>query len=136
MLGRVDRREDVLTVALNEALGMRFADAGDPGAGMQLDVDGLVATPFGGAHAAAIEALLDVACFVTVIPELAEDEHAVTVAASFQLIGATPPGATITGTASLDRRTRKLAFLTAEARVEGEVVARAQVTKAVVRART
>lgn len=133
MLEHVDRLDAVLSVALNEALGMRFLDPEDPRAGLAMDVAGLVATPFGGAHAAAIEALLDVACFVEVIPELADDEHAVSVSVAFQLIGATPPGSTVTASATLDRRTRKLAFLTAEARVDGDVVARAQVTKAVVR---
>ncbi|QWC84181.1 PaaI family thioesterase [Nocardioidaceae bacterium] len=130
-----DRLSAVLTVGLNEALGLRFVDAQDPQAGLAMPVEGLAATPFGGAHAAAIQALLDVCCFVEVIPHLAEDEHAVSVATSFQLIGATPPGSTLVATATIDRRTRKLAFLTAEARIDGEVVSRAQVTKAVVRVR-
>ena len=129
------RLAGALSVGLNEALGLAFVDENDPRAGMSMTVEGLVETPHGGAHAAAIQALLDVCCFVEVMPHLAEDEHAVSVATQFQLIGATAPGSTLVATASLDRRTRKLAFLTAEARVDGEVVSRAQITKAVVRRR-
>ncbi len=129
------RISDFLGVGLNGALGLELVDPEHPSAGVRMPVEGLAATPFGGGHAAAIEALLDVTALVTLLPHLEDGEHAVTHAASFQLIGATPTGSVLEAEAHLDRRTRRTAFLQVVARIDSEVVARAQVTKSVVRPR-
>ena len=124
-----------LAVPLQHALGARLVDDADPTAGVVLPVTGLAANGAGGLHAAALSAVLELAGYLAVLPTLAPDEHAVTHAVATQLVAAAPEGAEVVVTAALDRRTRRLAFVSATATSGGALVARAQLTKSIVAVR-
>jgi acyl-coenzyme A thioesterase PaaI-like protein len=126
------RARRALAVPLAAALGAELLDDDDPAGGARCVVAGIADNGGGSAHAAALAALLELAGYLALAPTLATDEHAVTHAVALQLIGAAPVGATVEARGALDRRTRRTAFVTAAATVDGAVVARAQLTKTVV----
>ncbi len=121
-----------LAVPLQHALGARLVDDADPAAGVVFPVTGLAGNGAGGRHAAALSAVLELAGHLAVLPTLDPDEHAITHAIATQLVAAAPEGADVVVTAALDRRTRRLAFVSATATCAGALVARAQLTKSVV----
>ena len=67
-------------------------------------------------------------------PSLSDEEHAVTHDLTVSLMRPVAAGKRVDLTGTVLRRGRAVAFLRAEATVDGEVVAAAQVTKSVVRA--
>jgi acyl-coenzyme A thioesterase PaaI-like protein len=124
-----------LAVPLADALGARLRDPADPTAGVTFTVDGLAGNGAGGVHSAAVSAALELAAYLALLPDLAADEHALTHASATQLFAAARHGDDVVATATLDRRTRRLAFLSAAATVGGMPVARAQITKSIIAAR-
>ena len=77
---------------------------------------------------------MDVATFLALLPSLPDEEHAVTHDLTVSLIRPVTAGERVDLTGTVLRRGRSVAFMRAEATVDGEVVAAAQVTKSVVRA--
>lgn len=128
----LDRTQLALSVPLVAALGVQLLDPAHPEAGVRLPVSGLAANGAGGAHASALSAAMELAAYLALAPSLGPDEHAVSHAVALQLVSAAPAGVWVDASAHLDRRGRRTAFLTAVARVEDAVVARAQITKTVV----
>lgn len=128
----LERARRTLEVPLSAALGLELLDAADPGAGLALSVDGIADTGLGGAHASAVAAAMEAAGYLALQPQLRLSEHAVTHAVTLSLIGAAPPGARVEVRGEVDRRTRRLAFVSVVARVDGTVVARAQMVKSIV----
>lgn len=122
----------VLAVPLNVALGTRLRSAADPSLGAAFEVAQLADNGAGGAHAAAISTILELAGYLALMPQLGVDEHAITHAMSMQLVAAARGGETVEASGVVDRRTRRLAFVSAVATVGDRVVARAQFTKSVV----
>ena len=90
--------------------------------------------PVGLLHAGVIYSLMDVACFLALIQQLEDDEHAVTHDLTVSLLRPVSPGKRVDITGTVLRRGRQVAFMRADATVDGQVVAAAQVTKSVVRA--
>ena len=76
--------------------------------------------------------LVDVTCFLRLLPELPADRHAVTVSSTASLLAAVPAGGVVTTTARVDRLGRTQAFLSGELRCGDRLVATGQVVKAVV----
>lgn len=126
------RADAALSVPLQHALGARLADPADPTAGVVFPVTGLALNGAGGLHAGALAGVLELAGLLAALPELGPDEHAVTHAIATQLLAAAPEGAEVTVTGTLDRRTRRLVFVTVAATAGESLVARAQITKSVV----
>jgi uncharacterized protein (TIGR00369 family) len=83
-------------------------------------------------HGGVVTTLLDTACYLALLPQLADDEHAVTHDLTVSLIRPVPADARVDVIGSVLRRGRAVAFLRAEATVDGAVVAAAQVTLSVV----
>ena len=121
-----------LAIPLQTALGARPADPEDPAGPIVLPVGELAMNPGGTLHAGALGAILEVAGLLALLPALADDEHAVTHHISTQLLSAGRAGEEVLVTATLDRRTRRLGFVSVTATVGERLVARSQITKSVV----
>lgn len=127
-----ERAQLALDVPLAAALGSRLLDPADPAAGATFRIERLAANGAGSAHAAAVATLLELAGYLALAPELAAAEHAVTHAMAMQLVAAAPDGADVTARGSVDRRTGRLAFVSATATIGDQLIARAQLTKSIV----
>jgi acyl-coenzyme A thioesterase PaaI-like protein len=126
------RAAQALAVPLQHALGARLRDPADPGRGVVLPVTGLAGNGVGGLHSGALSAVLELAAYLALLPELGAREHAVTHAIATQLVAAARDGEEVLVVGALERRTRRLAFVGAAASVGDRLVARAQITKSVV----
>lgn len=128
------RVQAVLDIPLHRFLGMQLRDPADPSAGIWFPVDGPAQNQVGVLHGGVIYTLMDVAGFLALLPSLSDEEHAVTHDLTVSLMRPVAAGKQVDLTGTVLRRGRAVAFLRAEATVDGEVVAAAQVTKSVVRA--
>jgi uncharacterized protein (TIGR00369 family) len=124
----------ILGIPFHQFLGMELRDADDPAAGIWFPVGPPTLNPVGLLHAGVIYSLMDVACFLALIRHLGDDEHAVTHDLTVSLLRPVSPGKRVDITGTVLRRGRQVAFMRADATVDGQVVAAAQVTKSVVRA--
>ena len=126
------RAGEALAVPLSHALGVRLLDPADPTAGVRFTVADLAGNGAGGLHAGVLGGVMELAGYLALLPSLTVDEHAVTHAVATQLIAAAKGGDEVDVRGALDRRTRRLAFLSVTAAVGDRLVARAQITKSVV----
>ena len=128
------RVQAVLDIPLHRFLGMELREPADPSAGIWFPVAGPAQNQAAMLHGGVVYTLLDVASFLALLPHLSDEEHAVTHDLTVSLLRPVSADARVDVRGSVLRRGRAVAFLRAEATVEGEVVAAAQVTKSVVRA--
>jgi uncharacterized protein (TIGR00369 family) len=126
------RVQGVLDIPLNRFLGMNLRDPADPAAGIWFPVGPSAQNQAAVLHGGVVTTLLDTACFLALLPQLSDDEHAVTHDLTVSLIRPVAAEARVDVIGSVLRRGRAVAFLRAEALVDGELVAAAQVTKSVV----
>jgi uncharacterized protein (TIGR00369 family) len=124
----------ILGIPFHQFLGMELRDADDPAAGIWFPVGPPTLNPVGLLHAGVIYSLMDVACFLALIRHLGDDEHAVTHDLTVSLLRPVSPDKRVDIIGTVLRRGRQVAFMRADATVDGQVVAAAQVTKSVVRA--
>ncbi len=82
-------------------------------------------------HGGVIATLLDVAAYLAVLAHLAAGEEAVTHAFAASYLAAARADERLCARGTLIRRTRRLAFLTAELRGDADVIAIASVTKSI-----
>jgi acyl-coenzyme A thioesterase PaaI-like protein len=129
-----ERAAAALAVPLHEALGARFVDD-DPTHGVTFEVGGMAMNPGGTLHAGALGVILEITAFIALLPELSADEHAVTHHISTQVLSAGQRGEQVRVTAAVERRTRRLGFVTATATVGERLLARSQITKSVIEIR-
>lgn len=129
------RASEALAVPLQNALGVQLLDRGDPPAGVWFVVADLATNGAGGLHAAALGAALELAAYLALIPQLAQAEHALTHAVATQLVAAAHDGDRVEVRGAVDRRTRRLAFVSVVAAVDDRTIARAQLTKSIVERR-
>lgn len=127
-----ERVAAALAIPLQDALGARPIDPGDPTGGLVFPVTGLAINPGGTLHAGALGAILELAAFLALLPELGSTEHAVTHHISTQILSPGRAGEEVRVTATLERRTRRLGFVSATATVGDRLVARSQITKSVI----
>lgn len=127
-----ERAAEALDVPLASALGLELLDPQAPHRGVIMPVGGLSDNGAGGLHASALSAAMELAGFLAVAPRLEPDEHAVTHASSVQLIAGAAQGDRVEVTASLDRRGKRIAFVSVVAMCEDRIVARAQLAKSIV----
>ena len=128
------RVQAVLDIPLHKFLGMELRDPADPSAGIWFPVAGPAQNQAALLHGGVIYTLLDVASFLVLLPHLSDDEHAVTHDLTVSLLRPVPAGKRVDVRGTVLRRGRAVSFMRAEATVDGEIVAAAQVTKSVVRA--
>jgi len=129
------RAADALEVPLQAALGARLIDPGDPTAGVWFAVDGLATNGRGALHAAALGTMLELAAYLALLSELTVTEHAVTHAIATQLFTAAREGERVEVRGTVDRRTRRLAFLAVTAATGDHTIARSQLTKSIIEER-
>ncbi|WP_228389281.1 PaaI family thioesterase [Cumulibacter manganitolerans] len=122
----------IIDLPLHRFLGVSLIDADDPAAGATFVVDEPTQGPGGWLHGGVVYTLLDMTCYLALLPHLAEDKIAVSHAVNISLMKGVPGGSTVRLTAEVVRVGRSLAFLRAEARAEGHVVATATVTKSII----
>ena len=126
------RVQVVLAIPLHRFLGIALLDPADPSAGIWFAVDEPARNNVGVLHGGVVTALLDVASYLALLPSLAQGEHAVTHDLSVSLLRSVPAGSRVELTGTVLKRGRAVAFLRAEASVDGRLVAAAQVTKTLV----
>lgn len=125
----------VLDIPLHRFVGLQLLDEHRPQDGIVFEVGDATVNNAKVLHGGIVTALLDVACYLSLLPVLGADEHAVTHDLSASLVRSVPYGARVQVQGTVVRKGRSLVFLRAEATVDGDVVASAQVTKSVLRAR-
>ena len=125
----------VLAIPLQVALHAMPVDPEQPGDGLEFPVTGLALNPGGTLHAGALGAIMELSGLLALLPELAATEHAVTHHIATQILSAGREGDVVRVTAALERRTRRLGFVTATAVVGDRLLARSQITKSVIEVR-
>ncbi len=125
----------VLAIPLQVALHARPVDPERPGDGLEFPVTGLALNPGGTLHAGALGAIMELSGLLALLPELAATEHAVTHHIATQILSAGREGDVVRVTAVLERRTRRLGFVSATAVVGDRLLARSQITKSVIEVR-
>jgi acyl-coenzyme A thioesterase PaaI-like protein len=125
----------VLAIPLQVALHARPVDPERPADGLEFPVTGLALNPGGTLHAGALGAIMELSGLLALLPELAATEHAVTHHIATQILSAGREGDVVRVTAALERRTRRLGFVTATAVVGDRLLARSQITKSVIEVR-
>ena len=128
------RVQAVLDIPLHRFLGMELRDPAEPSAGIWFPVAGPAQNQAAMLHGGVVYTLLDVASFLALLPHLSDDEHAVTHDLTVSLLRPVSAGRRVDVRGTVLRRGRAVSFMRAEATVEGDIVAAAQVTKSVVRA--
>lgn len=126
------RVEGVLAIPLHRFLGVALLDDQDPSAGICFPVEPPAQNNVGVLHGGVVTALLDVASYLALLPHLGAEENAVTHDLAVSLLRPVAAGSRVEVSGTVLRRGRAVAFLRAEARVDGRVVAAAQVTKTLV----
>jgi acyl-coenzyme A thioesterase PaaI-like protein len=129
-----ERAAQAMAVPLQHALGTRLLDPSDPTAGVAFPVGGLALNGAGGVHSGALAGVLELAAYLALLPALEPEEHAVTHATAMQLVAPARAGEGVEAIGTLERRARRIAFLSVTAAVGDRLVATAQITKSVVRA--
>ena len=126
------RVQAVLDIPLHRFVGLELLDAADPTAGIWFPVGPNAQNQVRLLHGGVVTALLDVAGYLALMPHLTDDEHAVTHDQSVSLLRPVSADRRVELRGTVLRRGRAVAFLRADATVEGTLVATAQVTKTVV----
>jgi uncharacterized protein (TIGR00369 family) len=122
----------VLDIPLHRFVGVELLDPADPSTGIWFPVGPSAQNQVGLLHGGVVTAPLDVAGYLALAPLLADDEHAVTHDLSVSLLRPVSAGRRVEVRGTVLRRGRAVAFLGAEAAVDGTLVAGAQVTTTVV----
>jgi uncharacterized protein (TIGR00369 family) len=123
----------VLDIPLHRFLGVELLDPVTPSAGIAFSVGDAAVNNAEVLYGGIVTALLDVACYLALVPELGPDENAVTHDVSASLMRSVPRDARVQVVGEVVRRGRSIVFLRAQATVDGTVVAAGQVTKTMVR---
>ena len=122
----------ILDIPLHRFLGVQLLDPANPGAGISFPVGESAQNQAALLHGGVVTALLDVASYLALLPHLDDAEHAVTHDMSVSLLRPVGPDESVAVVGDVLRRGRAVAFLRAEATVNGRAVAAAQVTKSIV----
>lgn len=121
-----------LTGPLPEFLGLVLAEPDQPSEGVRLVPAGNVLTALGAPHAAALSAALEIAAYLALLPQLGDDEDAVTHQVSVSYLARADGEEPLIARGEVLRRTRRLAFVATGLRQEERLLATAQVTKSIV----
>ena len=122
----------VLDIPLHRFVGLQLLDPADPSAGIWFPVGPPAQNQVRLLHGGVVTALLDVATYLALLPHLTAGEHAVTHDQSVSLLRPVGADRRVEVVGSVLRRGRAVAFLRADATVDGTLVATAHVTKTVV----
>jgi len=121
-----------LGVPLLRFLGANLVDDEDPAAGIVLVAGDQSVNAVDFLHGGAISTILDVAAYLSLLPDLDDEEEAITHALFVSYLAAVKGTTRLVATGSVLRRSNRLAFVASELRDQEVLVATAQVTKSVV----
>lgn len=127
------RVQAVLDIPLHRFLGMELRDPADPSAGVWFPVAAPAQNQAALLHGGVVYTFLDVASYLALLPLLSDEEHAATHDVAVSLLRPVSADKRVHVTGTVLRRGRAVAFMRAEATVDGEIVAAGQVTKSIVR---
>jgi uncharacterized protein (TIGR00369 family) len=128
----IDRRsQSALDVPLLRFLKASLVDRADGHWSIGLTQSANALNALDGLHGGVIATVLDVAAYLAVVPHLSSGEEAITIAFSASYVAGAPPDEQLRASGSLIRRTRGLAFASAELRSNSGLLALANVTKAI-----
>ncbi len=125
------RSDRALAVPLLRFLGASLADGSDGFWSIDVERGANSLNAVDALHGGVVATVLDVAAYLAVLPQLTPAEEAVTIAFSASYLAAAGADEPLRATGGYIRRTRHLAFATAELRSEDRLLALATVTKAV-----
>ncbi len=116
-------------IPLHQFLGVRDLTSSDGIAHLNIDVNAQTANPAGMLHGGVAYALCDVVGYAALLSVLPEGMQAVTHDIQVSVMRAASLGDVVTFQGRVLKQGARIAFLDAEARVNGEVIASARVTK-------
>jgi uncharacterized protein (TIGR00369 family) len=125
------RFQSALAVPLLRFLHAEPADAEDPTSGIKIKVTPDNVNAVNALHGGAIATVLDVAAYLALLPELGDNEEAITHALFVNYLSAGAIGDPLTATARVVRKGGRVAFVASELRAGDRLIATAQVTKSV-----
>lgn len=120
---------------LHRAMGVERIDVDSDGARIDIVVGAGAVNPAGLFHGGIVYTVCDMACYAALLALLEEGENAATHDIHVSVLRAARAGDCVRFTGRVLRRTRNVAFLEAEARSNGELLARAAVTKSILHPR-
>lgn len=120
---------------LHRYMGVEQIDAADGESTIAISVGEHAVNARGAFHGGVAYTLCDMACYAALLSELAENENAATHDIHVSLLRAAKLGDRVVTTGKVIKRGRNIAFMEAEIRCEGELLARATVTKSILQAR-
>ncbi len=133
--GLSPRVATVLDIPLHRFLGLTLFDDADPRAGITVSVGDAAVNNDDVLHGGIVTAVIDVAAYLALLPDLADDENAVTQDLTVSLLRPVARGSDVCVRGSVLRRGRSVVFLRAEASLGGVLIAAGQVTKTLVTVR-
>ncbi len=131
------QEQEVLLSLMNEfplhrQLGFELIHAADGRAQARVTVGPGVLNAGGVLHGGVLYAVLDVTAFCAAVTVVPSATNAVTHDLHVSVLRASPPDAVLELSAQVRKAGRRLLFIDAEARLDGEVVALARVTKSLI----
>jgi acyl-coenzyme A thioesterase PaaI-like protein len=120
-----------LAVPLLEFLAVSPVEEGNPASGLSLMPKGNVLNALGAPHAGALSTVLELAAYLALLPQLEDDEEAVTHQFSAFYLARAEGEAALIAKGDVLRRTRNLAFVSVNLRQGERLLATAQVTKSI-----
>ena len=120
---------------LHQLMGVRSIHGADGRSSIEVEVGPDMVNAAGMFHGGIVYTLCDMACYVALLGELEEGENAATHDLHVSLMRAAQIGDTVRFTGRILRRGRSVAFLESEAHCGDQLLARATVTKTVLRNR-
>lgn len=133
-------REAVLNHPLHRACELTLQHSAGGRAEVRFAVNSFSANPQGALHGGVLYAMMDVACFFAVVPELAPDQHPVSIEVHTSILRPALLGETVILRSRVDRIGRTLAAMRAEALVQEadgseRLIATGSVTKSILTGR-
>src|SRR5918996_1147525 len=117
-----------LDVPLLDFLNAAPLDERDLTQGIFVELSAPALNAVGGVHAGALATMLEVTAYLAIVRELKPEEEAITHDFFASYIARIPPDARLEARGTVVRRGGRVAFVSAEARADGSVVATASVT--------
>ncbi len=123
----------VIQHPLHQAMGVRSIEAADGTATIDVTVEGDMVNAAGMFHGGIVYTVCDMACYAALLTRLQPGENAATHDIHVSLMGAARRGDRVRFTATVMRQGRNLAFMEAQVHGGERLLARATVTKTILR---
>jgi uncharacterized protein (TIGR00369 family) len=121
-----------LDAPLHEFLGFSWVDEANPVAGLFVAPSARTLNGAGSVHAGTLATLIELAAYVSILPELKEHEQSVTHQFSAAYLAAADNETRLIARGEVLRRTGRVAFVAVSVRQADRLIASAQVTKSIV----